>query len=150
MLRAGVEGTPLEVLDRCRVRCATVLSLDGDLVTVRDRALRVDGQLLFEGPDRVEQARRSLDGVGFSEHLTPGDSVALHWDWVCQRLTPGALRRLRFWTGRMLRVVNALPAAEQAVISCDPAKDALRRPGGAGGIRGYVTRGGRACRRKAT
>jgi hypothetical protein len=114
MLRAGVAGTPLEVLDRCRVRCATVLSLNGDLVTIRDRALRVDGQLLVEGPERVEQARRSLDGVGFSEDLKPGDSVALHWDWVCQRLTPGALRRLRFWTGEMLRVVNCLPGADRA------------------------------------
>ena len=137
MLRAGVEGTPLEVLDRCRVRCATVLSLDGDLVTVRDRTLRVDGQLLVEGPERVEQARRSLDGVGFSEDLEPGDHVALHWDWVCQRLTPGALRRLRFWTGAMLRVVNALPGDGRSVISRGPATDALMRPAGADRIRAW-------------
>ncbi|MGA2037178.1 MAG: DUF6390 family protein [Acidimicrobiales bacterium] len=118
LLRGGMEGTPLMVLDRCRIRWARVLSVDGDAVTVRDRALALEGHMLVEGPERVEQVRRSVDGVGFVEELTPGDTVALHWDWVCEKLAPGALRRLRTWTGRMLRAVNALPAPGPAV-ACD-------------------------------
>ena len=82
-------------------------------MTVRVSTLRIEGQLLVEGPERTVQARRSIDGVGFLDELVPGDEVALHWDWVCQRLTPGAVRRLRIWTGAMLRVVNALPASAQ-------------------------------------
>ena len=113
LLRAGSGQAPLNVLDNCRIRCATVLSVEGDVVTVRVSTLRIEGQLLVEGPERTVQARRSIDGVGFLDDLVPGDEVALHWDWVCQRLTPGAVRRLRIWTGRMLRVVNALPASAQ-------------------------------------
>jgi Family of unknown function (DUF6390) len=107
LLRAGNEGTALHVLDRCRIRWGTVLSVNGDEVTVRDRALGFRRRLLVEGPDRIEDARRSLDGVGFTEDLVPGDAVALHWDWVCQRLSAAAVRRLRLWTNRMFDVVNA-------------------------------------------
>jgi hypothetical protein len=112
MLRAGMDGAPLNVLDQCRIRWGTVRSVDGDIVTVRGRALAIEGRLLVEGAERVEEARRSLDGIGFTDDLAPGDAVALHWDWVCQRLSSGPLRRLRSWTGRMLQVVNALPAPQ--------------------------------------
>jgi len=107
LLRAGTQRAPLTVLDRCRIRWARVLSVDGDTVTVRDRALAFEDQLLVDGPERVEQVHRSVDGVGFVEELEPGDTVALHWDWVCERLSPGAVRRLRAWTGRMRAAVNA-------------------------------------------
>lgn len=118
LLRAGMEGAPLTVLDRCRVRWGTVLSVDGDAVTVRDKGLALEGQRLVYGRDRVEQVRRSVAGTGFVEDLSPGDTVAMHWDWVCQRLTPGALRRLRSWSSLMLRNVNALASPGPAV-ACD-------------------------------
>ncbi|HUC36245.1 MAG TPA: DUF6390 family protein [Acidimicrobiales bacterium] len=118
LLRAGMEGAPLTVLDRCRIRWGTVLSAEGDTVTVRDRSLVLRGRLVVEGPERVEQVRRSVDGIGFAGDLAAGDAVALHWDWVCQRLTSDASRRLEAWTTRMLRAVNALPAPGPAV-ACD-------------------------------
>ena len=107
LLRDGKEATPLNVLDRCRIRWGTVLSVNGDTATVRDRSLAFRSRQLVEGPERIEDARRSLDGVGFTEDLMAGDAVALHWDWVCQRLTAAAVQRLRLWTNRMLDVVNA-------------------------------------------
>jgi hypothetical protein len=118
LLRAGMEGAPLTVLDQCRVRWARVLSVDGDSVTVRDRGLALAGHLLVEGPLRTGQVLRAVDGVGFAEEIVPGDVVALHWNWVCQRLTPTALWRLQSWTRRMLGVVNALPVPGPAA-ACD-------------------------------
>jgi hypothetical protein len=118
LLRAGMDGAPLTVLDRCRIRWGKVLSVNGPTVTVSDRALVLDGHLLVEGPRRVEDVRRSVDGVGFAQDLEPGDVVALHWDWVCERLAPDALWRLQAWTRRMLRAVNALPKPGPAV-ACD-------------------------------
>ncbi len=115
LLRAGTKGAPLMVLDRCRIRWARVLSADGDTITVQGRALAFEDHLLVEGPERVEQVRRSVDGVGFVEELEPGDTVALHWDWVCERLAPGALRRLRAWSGRMRAAVNAQAAPTGSV-----------------------------------
>ena len=32
--------------------------------------------------------------------------VSLHWDWVCDRLTPRQLRALRGYTQRHLDMVN--------------------------------------------
>ena len=37
LLRAGMEGPPLEILDRCRIRWGRVEAVHGDLVTVRSR-----------------------------------------------------------------------------------------------------------------
>jgi len=107
LLRRGKAETPLEVLDKCRIRWGTVLSLNDDTATVRDRALGFCRGRLVMGPERIENVRRSLDGIGSTDDVVPGNAVALHWDWVCQRLTPGAARRLQLWTSRMLDVVNS-------------------------------------------
>jgi hypothetical protein len=118
LLRAGMDRAPLVVLDQCRVRWGTVLAVEGDLAVVSSRALVLDGHVLAEGPERVEQVRASVDGVGFGQDLVAGDRVALHWDWVCERLSPNALARLTTWTRRTLQAVNALPAPGPAV-ACD-------------------------------
>ena len=38
--------------------------------------------------------------------IGPGDRVALHWDWVCDKLTDRQLRALRTYTMRHLDMVN--------------------------------------------
>ncbi len=116
LLRAGMDGPPMEVLDRCRIRWGRIEAVTGDLVAVTSRALAFEGSRLVLGPNRVELARRSLDGVGFAEDLRPGDAVSLHWDWVCDRLSPTALRWLRYSTLRNLDAVNSLAAPGPAVV----------------------------------
>jgi len=109
LLRSGLQGAPLEVLDRCRIRWGTVVALDGDLVSVSSRALAFTGSELLLGGPRFEQARRSLAGIGFVENLAVGDVVALHWDWVCDRIDRRSLSWLRAATSANLRAVNTLP-----------------------------------------
>ncbi len=116
LLRAGMDGPPMEVLDRCRIRWGRIEAVTGDLVAVTSRALVFDGSRLVLGPSRVEQARRSLDGVGLAGDLRPGDAVSLHWDWVCDRLSPTALTWLRYSTGRNLDAVNSLAEPGPAVV----------------------------------
>jgi len=115
MLRAGMEGPPLQVLDRCRIRWGRVEAVLGDRVVVRCRTLRFDGFRLVLGEDQVEEDRVSLNGVGFVEDLVAGDVVSLHWDWVCDRLSPEELFRLRRYTARSLAAVNSLPRPGPAV-----------------------------------
>ncbi len=50
--------------------------------------------------------------------LVPGDVVSLHWDWVCDRLSPTGLGWLRYCTERNLAAVNSLPEPGPAVV-CD-------------------------------
>jgi hypothetical protein len=107
LLRTGAAGPALEVLDRCRIRWGTVQAVAGDDVTVRVRPLRFDGSRLLLGSPRLEPARCRLDGTGFVEDVAPGDTVALHWDWVCDRLSPGRLWWLRYCTSRNLAAVNS-------------------------------------------
>ncbi len=115
LLRAGTESPALEVLDRCRIRWGVVEVAEGDVVAIRSRPLRFDGSRLVVGPPQVEQAQRSLNGVGFATDLEPGDTVALHWDWVCDRLTTRQERWLRYCTQRNLDAVNSLARPGPAV-----------------------------------
>ena len=118
LLRAGNEGAPLEVLDRCRIRWGRVTNVDGDLVMVSSRPLTFVGSQLILGEQRVERVRRGLDGLGFVEDLAVGDVVSLHWDWVCDRLSPRSLSWLRACTYQNLEAVNTLSTPGPAVV-CD-------------------------------
>jgi hypothetical protein len=80
--------------------------------------LGFDGSRLVLGPEEVEVARRSLHGVGLAPPVTVGDMVSLHWDWVCDRLSPAALRWLCYCTKRNLDAVNSLAAPGPAAV-CD-------------------------------
>ena len=115
LLRAGREGPALEVLDRCRIRWGTVMAADGDAVTVHSRPLRFEGARLVLGDERPEVVRGGIDGSALCDPVVPGDTVSLHWDWVCDRLTPAALRWLRHCTARNLEAVNALARPGPAV-----------------------------------
>ena len=115
LLRAGVRGPALEVLDRCRVRWGTVERVDGEVLTVRSRLLELRGSRLALGAPAPELVRAGTDGLRLVEDVAPGDVVSLHWDWVCDRLSPPALARLRRFTASTLAAVNALPAPGPAV-----------------------------------
>ena len=116
LLRAGMDGPPLEVLDRCRIRWGRVEEPAGDVVAVTSRPLTFDGSRLTLGPNRMEQVRRSVDGTGLIDDLRAGDIVSLHWDWVCDRLSPTALGWLRHCTIQNLAAVNSLAAPGPAVV----------------------------------
>lgn len=97
----------LHVLDHCRIRWGRVVSVVGDQATIRVRPLTWDGLALSLGEPHVESARIAADGTGFLHNLTPGDVVSLHWDWVCDRITPAQLHQLRHYTDRHLTITNA-------------------------------------------
>ncbi len=110
LLRAGRTGASLEVLDRCRVRWGRVEAVTGDLVSVASQRLEFVGDRLVLGDEHAEIVRRSVEGVGFVGALDAGDVVALHWDWICDRLGARSLSWLRAATRDNLRAVNELDA----------------------------------------
>jgi hypothetical protein len=57
----------------------------------------------------VETARRGVGGVGLAPEVAVNDVVSLHWDWVCDRLSPEGLASLKRCTTANLAAVNALP-----------------------------------------
>ena len=96
----------LMVLDRCRIRWGKVTAVHGDQATVRYRPLCWDGLQLTLGEPVQETARLALDGAVIARSIGPGDWVALHWDWICDRLTQRQLNALRGFTLRHLDMVN--------------------------------------------
>lgn len=108
LMRDGRKGsTAAAQLDRCRIRWGEVVSVTGDQAVVRFRPLEWDGFALALGEPRLETARISVDGTGFLAGLRTGEVVSLHWDWVCDRLTPGQLQQLQHQTTRHLEIANA-------------------------------------------
>jgi hypothetical protein len=116
LLREGQVDAPLRVLDRCRIRWGEVLSTSGALAEVRFRPLTWDGRRLELGEPTVERAVLSTDDHSLAGPIGPGDWVALHWDWVCERLDRRSLTSLRTHTLRQLRVVNGVAVPAPAAV----------------------------------
>ena len=95
LLRSGVVDQPLQILDQCRTTPGVVQSAaaDGSLVVLaRPLLWRAGGLQLGEPAPR--SVRWRTDGLAFVDRPEPGDLVSLHWDFVCDRLSPKAARAL--------------------------------------------------------
>jgi len=87
LLGAKAGPVAVSVLDRCRIRAGVVLEVHGESATVRANPLVWDGAALTAGPPREEVVAWSVNGRSLLGGLSPGDRVALHWDWVCDVIT---------------------------------------------------------------
>jgi Family of unknown function (DUF6390) len=124
MLRAGPVAQPLQVLDACRVRWGRLLSVSDGKATVLSRPLRWTGSALRLGPARIEVA--TLAGVrgGLAPAVRPGDTVALHWDWVCDVLTTAQARTLCRYTVMTLALVNRALDRPVPALAIEPVRHA--------------------------
>lgn len=105
---------PLHVLDSCRIRWGTVIELRPENVIVRSRRLLFDGRILSLGPEQDDPARYRTDAGVFVPELRVGDAVAVHWDFVCDRLDRDETERLEWWTAWQLEHTNPRLAAEES------------------------------------
>jgi Family of unknown function (DUF6390) len=123
LLRGGRTAEPLHVLDRCRIRWAQVAAVTGDSAVVTYEPLAWDGRRLSLGRSVTEQVRlgphltsaaATVHDPGAPPPLSPGDWIACHWDWACDRLDPSELAALRRWSTHTLALVNAHPSPAPA------------------------------------
>jgi hypothetical protein len=110
LLRSGVIGEPLRVLDRCRIRWGKVLAVIADNAVVRSQPLQWDGDRLALGAVRDEVVITGEGTRHLSRPLAAGDWCSLHWDWVCDRLEPAQVRSLRHYTELQIVAANDSPA----------------------------------------
>jgi hypothetical protein len=106
LLGAPGAAQALQVLDSCRIRWGEVRAVEGEHVIVRSQRLTQKGMTLSLAPVGTERVRTSIDGRGFVRAPVPGEWLALHWDWVCDRLTGPELADLQRWTDWQLRATN--------------------------------------------
>jgi hypothetical protein len=113
LLRRTGNPTAVSVLDRCRIRTGKVVSTAGESARVTSRPLVWDGSALAPGPARDETVAWSAGGRSLLAGLSPGDLVALHWDWVCDVITEEQAGRIEALEERQLRA--SFPAPESVV-----------------------------------
>jgi hypothetical protein len=112
LLRTGVVEQPLHILDQCRITPAVVdhVGPDGTLEVIA-RPLRWRNGSLLLGDPSPRTVRWQSDGLAFVDQPAPGDHVSLHWDFVCDQLSPRAARALLAANQRALLAVNRAGAA---------------------------------------
>lgn len=106
LLRSGVVEQPLHVLDQCRTTPARVTSAGADTARVVARPLRFENGLLRLGPPCEREVRWRDASLSLVRPPTPGELVSLHWDFVCDTLTPAAAAALGRETVRALAAAN--------------------------------------------
>ena len=114
LLRSGIVDEPLRILDQCRTTAAVVESVEGDCAAALARPLQWDGVALRLGAPEPRVVRWRDEGRSFVSSLRPGDRVSLHWDFVCDRLSPRAQLALELATVRALAAAQRSIAAVQA------------------------------------
>ncbi|MDF1594873.1 MAG: DUF6390 family protein [Acidimicrobiia bacterium] len=106
LLNGDLGDHPLRILDRCRIRWGRVVADLGEKLVVSSRPLEWDGRSLSLGAEIEELAVTTLEGYGFVSGFSPGEWVALHWDWVCDRLDRRQLANLQRYTNTHLSIAN--------------------------------------------
>jgi hypothetical protein len=126
LMRGGIPSALVPTLEQCLVRPARVLAVEGDLLRVRGPRLSLrGGRFVLDGCEADGRPPRQIgalsDGAGSDDELVrwradgtelipdprPGDTVALHWGWACDRLTPREERRLLSVTQASVARANA-------------------------------------------
>lgn len=105
LLRTGPAEPAMEVLERCSIRPGTVAGLEGDRALVSVRTLTWDGVAFGEGEEVDQWFRLGADGIRVTLPSI-GERVAVHWDWVCDRLDRMRERRLVKWTAHAKRLAE--------------------------------------------
>ncbi len=104
--RVGQLENTLETMDQCRVSWGRVATIAGsELVVERQRLILVEGKLRL-GPPETARVVRQIEGRGFVDAAVAGDWVSLHWDWVCEVLTPRQQANLARFTHDHIRIAN--------------------------------------------
>jgi Family of unknown function (DUF6390) len=99
--------TPLRILQDCRIRWGTVQSVDDEDAVVVSQPLHFDGAVLTVGDPVPERVRWRKNGVSLTSPPSSGNTVSMHWDWLCGILTDTDVAALAAATRATLDLVNA-------------------------------------------
>lgn len=106
LMRSGEVPALLETMTSCLVRPATVVSRQGSQLVVEALAVELrDGKLAMSAP-RTETVLASCEGASFVSDAGPGDSVAIHWGWACEILSPMRRGHLERAIARSMALAN--------------------------------------------
>jgi hypothetical protein len=95
LLRDGLPAALVPVLEQCLVRPARIQAVDGEsLNVVAPRLVLGPSRLALVDAGEPERVAWRANGTALLADPAPGDLVALHWGWACDRLTAAQQARL--------------------------------------------------------
>jgi hypothetical protein len=104
LLRGGATEQALTVINNCRIRWGTIQEPAGDDgFVVKSRALTWDGRVLALGQPEDQFVHAPVDR---NVVVGTGDTVSLHWDYVCDRLKAPQLAELQNRHNHHMALVN--------------------------------------------
>lgn len=103
---------PLGILQSCRIRWGTVESVDDDCAEIRSRPLCFHDGLLSLGTPAVENVRWTNGSISLGGRPALGDTVAAHWNWICDTLDSHQVEALDGATQKTLELANDLRLSE--------------------------------------
>ncbi len=107
LLRDGVVDEPLRIIDRCRISWATVIGQVDDATGDGGGRVLVQRVPLVWSGSRLEFGEPQVEAVDSPFEVDTGDVVAIHWDWICERLDQRQLGWLQRVTDRQLAEFHA-------------------------------------------
>jgi hypothetical protein len=99
-------GDVLATMDNCRISWGVVRAIEGAEVVVDRRPLVLREGRLVLGEAQPDRGTRLIEGQGFATAVAPGDTVSLHWGWVCEVLTARQAQALERYTNHHLALAN--------------------------------------------
>ena len=104
--RLEAKEISMAAMENCRISWGRVRTVEpAALVVDRQALVERDGRLAL-GPEAPERVLRSLSGQGFTDDVSIGDWVSIHWGWACEVLDDARLAHLRRWSAHHLTLAN--------------------------------------------
>lgn len=104
--RLEAKEISMAAMESCRISWGQVRRVEpAALVVDRQPLVERDGKLELGAPG-AERVLRALSGQGFTDEVSVGDWVSIHWGWACEVLDPARVARLRHWSAHHLALAN--------------------------------------------
>jgi len=99
------EHTP-ETMDNCCIKWGLVKQIDGPAITAETEPILYKNRRLFLGEPVQKKFIRTLESDTDIEQLKPGDIVTVHWNVICEVITPRQLLMLKKYTLGSIQLAN--------------------------------------------
>ncbi|MFC1757001.1 DUF6390 family protein [Patescibacteria group bacterium] len=100
LMKSGKIENLLETIDNCRIGWGRVANIDNGFAMVEYNPFEFKENKLCLGQAKTKK----MSFLGIS--LKVGDEVSMHWDYICDKITPRQKNNLVFWTDYHLNLTN--------------------------------------------
>ena len=107
LMRDGVVDEPLRIIDRCRISWGTVVGHVDDPADPANGRVLVERVPLHWSGSTLVFGEPIIEALDAPFTVEPGDVVAIHWDWICERLDQRQLGWLQQVTTRQVADLHA-------------------------------------------